>query len=376
MEEQTQLRDGVMYEVLAGELRESILGGEYKPGQQLDSEAQLCRRFGVSRGPVRQALATLVQERLVSRVPGKGTFVSEHSGRQKRSKQKLGQIAVLIDASGSLDDNFCVLEILEGINQAAGDLAGQYKFVYEFHRFSDERDHFASDMFSSDEYDGFLIIPFTHYCVDFLSVMPPTTSAPVVGFFRHIHSEAITQYYIDHEAAAYRAAQLLISFGHKRIAMLLTAERALNIAGRERLSGCKRAMREAGIDGDAMLSLRVNNDPQSIRHATRQLLADTESPTALMISGGLMVPAATQAIRAAGLSVPDDLSVIAFDDVPEAMSHEPPLTVVKQPLIRGVKAALGRLLYEIEHPGQAPISSAICPEIILRESIRVRHDNP
>ena len=104
-------------------------------------------------------------------------------------------------------------------------------------------------------------------------------------------------------------------------------------------------------------------------HQTLSRLWDNpQPPTALLIGGGLLVQPVCQWLNTNGLRIPEDLSVIAFDDVSAAALQTPPLTVVKQPLIQGVKTALKRLWYELDHPLEPAIHNTMTPEIILRES--------
>lgn len=67
-----------LYRQLSELLRSQVLSGEFTPGQRLPSEAQLGEKFGISRITIRQALGNLEREGIVTRVPGKGTFVAEH----------------------------------------------------------------------------------------------------------------------------------------------------------------------------------------------------------------------------------------------------------------------------------------------------------
>jgi len=99
-------------------------------------------------------------------------------------------------------------------------------------------------------------------------------------------------------------------------------------------------------------------------------LARPGRPSALLIGGGSLTEPALQAIRELEIRVPQDLSVIAFDDTPSAQGFDPALTVVKQPLERTAGTGLDRLMAEIERPGEKAAQTGLASELVVRGSCR------
>ena len=353
---------GTKHALLTEQLKTDIASGRLMPGDLLESESQLCRRFGVSRGPARQALACLEEERLIYRVPGKGSFVAEVRKPAPSSKQ----LEVLIDVSRSIRDSL-VLEVIEELNEAASHLCPDYRLTFAFHPFNAERDREWWDLRCRDGLAGFLVIPLTHYCTSFLSTLRPGEQ-PVVSFFRRLDSNHISQFYIDHEDGACRATEYLIHLGHKRIGILLGAPASKRPDSVERLNGYKRALDKAGLAFSSDCVAEVSLSAEAITATVRDLLSRDKAITAILIGGRILTTPCLQAIHALGLKIPDDLSVIACDDTPEALVHSPPLTTIGQPLQRGAQMALEKLLSQLSHPNEKPISIGIKPEIVIRES--------
>jgi LacI family transcriptional regulator len=127
----------------------------------------------------------------------------------------------------------------------------------------------------------------------------------------------------------YTATRHLIAAGHRRIAMI-TGEPWME-ATRHRSAGFRRALREAGIAVDASL-LRVGDwTPPSGYQETMALMELAAPPTAIFCGNDLMAQGCYDALKASGLSVPADISVIGFDNRPMAQFMDPPLTTLDLP---------------------------------------------
>jgi DNA-binding LacI/PurR family transcriptional regulator len=133
------------------------------------------------------------------------------------------------------------------------------------------------------------------------------------------------------------ATRHLIELGHRRIAMISGPDDVL--CCRPRLDGYRAAMDAAGIPVDAGLVVRAPLTKENGYEAARSLLARPDRPTAIFAANDLQALGVYQAAREAGLRIPDDLSVVGFDDIPVVAWVDPPMTTVHQPLTEMAVAA-------------------------------------
>lgn len=167
---------------------------------------------------------------------------------------------------------------------------------------------------------------------------------------------------VDHEAAAYRATRHLLATGHRRIAHVFGPRRA----GRERRAGFLRALAEAGLRPFALVEGDFSE--QSGYDAGRALLAKKARPDAVFLANDRMALGFYKAAWELGIAIPDQVSVVGFDDLRFAAYLTPPLTTMRQPaelLGRRAGAAVLALL-----AGQRPKSTVLPCELIARASVR------
>jgi LacI family xylobiose transport system transcriptional regulator len=133
------------------------------------------------------------------------------------------------------------------------------------------------------------------------------------------------------------ATRHLIEFGHRRIAMLGGPFRMM--CSRARVDGYRTALETAGIGVDPALVREGNFHHEAGYAAGRELLARPDRPTAVFAGNDLQALGIYEAARELGLRIPDELSVVGFDDLPLAHWVGPPLTTVRQPLVEMAETA-------------------------------------
>lgn len=141
---------------------------------------------------------------------------------------------------------------------------------------------------------------------------------------------------------AFDAAQHLLSLGHRRIATITGPIDQDNAIAR--LAGFQAAMLQAGVPVDDDLVIRAHYGVDQGYEATRVLLTRSAPPTAIFGASDDTAFGAIHALREHGLRVPDDVSVIGFDDLPPAGWADPPLTTIRQPLAQMGSAAVDALV--------------------------------
>jgi LacI family transcriptional regulator len=133
----------------------------------------------------------------------------------------------------------------------------------------------------------------------------------------------------DSEAGARRLVEHLLALGHRRIGMIVEDDDVST--ARERRAGYEEALAAAGVAADPQLVVRGTVDPAGGASGMQQLLQLAERPTAVFTVNNLVALGAIEAVRAAGLEVPDDVALVCFDDIEYASRLYPFLTVMVQP---------------------------------------------
>lgn len=168
---------------------------------------------------------------------------------------------------------------------------------------------------------------------------------PVVMFNRGQDAAGLSEVTSDNLAGGRRAAQHLVDTGHRRIAHIMGWQGSST--GRDRAKGFCEALREAGLKPFAMIDGMYSRDEAA--RATRDLLAGTDRPDAIFVGNDHMAFAVMDTLRyELGLSVPEDISVIGYDDVPLAGWPSYSLTTIRQPVRQMVEATVNILLNQIE----------------------------
>ncbi|MFI8593120.1 LacI family DNA-binding transcriptional regulator [Microbacterium sp. NPDC078428] len=169
-----------------------------------------------------------------------------------------------------------------------------------------------------------------------IMVTPTVVSAPVevpiVAIDPHTGHAELPTVESDSFGGALQAMQYLLSLGHRRIGFLAGRPDLRSSAARD--AGYRKALRDAGLEADPALVRVGLYIPETAREQAHLLLAQPDRPTAVFAANDLSAIAVMEAGAALGLRVPEDLSVIGFDDVPEASRVVPALTTVRQPMRR------------------------------------------
>jgi DNA-binding LacI/PurR family transcriptional regulator len=146
------------------------------------------------------------------------------------------------------------------------------------------------------------------------------------------------------------ATEHLLGLGHRRIAVIAGQRRT--VWGGARMAGYRSALASAGLRHRAEYVRHAGSDEAAARRCTHELLDLPEPPTAVFVCSDRMALGVYEALAERGLRVPDDMSVVGFDDLPQARWATPALTTVRQPLGEMAATAL-RLLVRMMH-GERP----------------------
>lgn len=212
--------------------------------------------------------------------------------------------------------------------------------------------------------DGFIIAAKTNN-IKFLENLIKKEKIPVVLIAHDIPLLPIDSVTVDDCLGGFQVTEHLISLGHKRIGFL--AEDAWS--SKERIRGYQQALSKAGIEFDASL-IQVCKPPnlESAQIQAAKLLGLSERPTAIFGSNDTLAVGAMQAAQKMKLNIPNDLSIIGFDNSDMSRVVEPPLSTVIQPIKEIGHQAMNLLIQKIEGKGNVGQRIVLLPKLVLRES--------
>jgi len=204
------------------------------------------------------------------------------------------------------------------------------------------------------------------------------SSLPTVMIGRELQNPSVSSVIVDNQLGAQTALEHLYSLGHRKIAFIRGPEALADTA--PRWKGIRTFAKSSGLELDPRLivDLPKSRDPTSSFEAghklTEELLNQKRPFTALMAFDDMTAFGAIRALAKAGLHVPQDCSVIGFDDVATSSLYTPALSTVRQPMesmgAMAVSIALDGINAVLEKREVAAIHRKIAPELAARESTR------
>jgi len=192
----------------------------------------------------------------------------------------------------------------------------------------------------------------------------------VVFYDNDVRGLAVDRVFVENRAASRRAVEHLLDLGHERIGVL-TGD-LHDFTGRERLEGCKAALAERGVPLRPSYVIDAHWTYDGGHNGMRALLELPEPPTAVYSCNYNMTHGALALLKEHRLKLPDDLSLVSFDDVPLFALHDVGITAVSQPVDRIADTIAGILRRRLSKPaGNAPhTTTTLQCDIILRGSTR------
>jgi LacI family transcriptional regulator len=192
---------------------------------------------------------------------------------------------------------------------------------------------------------------------------------PVVAVSGHRDIAGVTNIVLNHTRAAKLALEHLTALGHSRIAFIKGQEFSSDTE--VRWDAVLASAKKLGVVVNPMLTGQLEGEsssPQLGYEVTRKLLTTRQPFTALFAFNDVSAIGAIRALREAQRRVPEDVSVVGFDDIESAAFQNPPLTTVRQPLRQMGVIAAETLLQRINAPRKMPYPKAISiePEFIVR----------
>ncbi|MFH0877895.1 MAG: LacI family DNA-binding transcriptional regulator [Candidatus Omnitrophota bacterium] len=207
------------------------------------------------------------------------------------------------------------------------------------------------------------IINNRHHVEDLLSV-----NLPIVVMNHLPENMEVASVSIDNIKGAQTATEYLINLGHERIA-ILTGD-LMTQAAQQRLEGYKRSCQKAGIALKEEYILKGDYSRKSARAAAEKIMECDKKPSAVFVSSDDMAMEAIAVFIENDLKVPEDISVIGFDDDPVCLYGPVALTTMRQPLKEMAQTATKELYLKMQDPVREVNRIVLSPELIIRDSVR------
>ncbi|MCG2798970.1 MAG: LacI family transcriptional regulator [Cellulomonas sp.] len=197
------------------------------------------------------------------------------------------------------------------------------------------------------------------------TVVDVDAGVPIVAIDPHTGSAELPTVESDNLTGGLLATRHLIGLGHRRIGFM--AGRPDLRSSQLRETGYLQALAEAGIEADPSLVRNSDFRLETAREPARELLSRPDRPTAVFAANDLSAIGTMEVALELGLDVPGDLSVIGFDDIPEAARTTPPLSTVRQP-IQQMGAVAVKLLVAVLEGRQTESHHVLPTSLVLRAS--------
>lgn len=352
------------YRALRDWLVENIDKGRFQYGDKLPSENMLCSKFSVSRQTVRKALDELEDVGAIERRKGSGSYV-----KKQMLKPKNNMVGVCM----SFLDNYIFPEVLSGIEGVLTEAGYGIDLGFGHNRVENEA-RFLERMIDSNV-AGLIVegiksaLPNPN--IKYYKALT-ANKVPIVFVNNYYPDFPCTCVLMEDEKWTYDITNLLIAAGHKKIAGYFKFD---DLQGHWRYAGYIRAMMDAGLEVDENCigwydSSNTAHTPQKMDMLEEDLVSSIDECTALVCYNDFVAKRLIGKLDKKGRKVPDDISIVGFDNSVDAKINGNDLTSVNHPKEKvGIEAAQ-RLLHLIKNPEEIKEERVCCymPSFIRERS--------
>lgn len=275
---------------------------------------------------------------------------------------------------GDIENPFFALA-MRGISDVAS--AAGYSVILINSDENVEAEEEALEVLLDNQVDAVIVAPASSAHVEHLT-SAARAGRPLVLLDRRANGEGHDSVTVDNRSAAETATEELLRYGHRRIAFISTheyphptyrrGEEITMSSVSDRVGGVLHALDSAGIEAPEQ-HIRLDARRRGVDTVTRELLGEERPVTAIIASDSLIAMAVFATIRAEGLRIPEDVSLIAFDNPEWTAVTTPPLTVVEQPIYDLGAAAARRALQRVRGESVAKPAMVFGTRLVERGSV-------
>jgi len=363
------------YSIVKESIKSKILDGTYKPNQKISSESELMKEFGVSRHTVRLAIGDLVTTGWLYREQGAGTFCADRTKSESETSQVQSKNIAIITTYIS---DYIFPSIIRGAEKQLSEHG------YNVSLFSTNNNHKTEkkvlETILSQHFEGIII-----------EATLSATTNPNINYYLNLESKNIPYIMINacydelepisitlnDEKGAYLQTEHLIDLGHKNIVGFFKTD---DKQGSRRMKGYLKAHRDHDITIIPSNIVTYHTDEKGTKPLEKleDILSQNASnrPTAIICYNDELAVKLLDVIREHQLNIPNDISIVGFDDSFLANVSEVKLTTIKHPQSELGEAA-GKLILDMikESKGDKkdtnkPRSIVFEPQLVLRNSTK------
>ncbi len=323
----------------------------------------VARLAGVSTATVSRALvypekvSSLTKKRVEDAILKSGYISNTLTRTVRRDESK-----IIITIVPDICDPYFT-EIIRGIEETATKYG--YSILFSDGKLPQKRENTYVNLIFTRQVDGMLLLGSDlFFRVDDESEQ--RNLPPIVMACEYDPELELPTVHIDDLTAAFDMVNYLAQMGHKKIAQIAGPQNSTSYQFRDQ--GYRQALRKAGICFDASYCLYSNLTVEGGASALRKLLALADTPSAIFCHSDTMAIGAMQEAKKLGLRIPQDLSVVGFDNIQSSMYCEPPLTTVSQPRYEIGKQAMLMLLELMKGKRVRAGSRLLDTKLIIRNS--------
>lgn len=347
-------------------LKEKIIRGEWEPHMQLPTELELAEQFEVSRITSKRALMELENENLIYRRQGSGSFVKEMGQNQQLENRNQGEkiISMILPFDGSAG--------LMGYVHGAIEYTTAKGYTLQIHTTKESPDVERSLLIEIPQkgVQGIIIYPKEdNKNLDILYDLY-LEEYPIIAIDKYFDSVPLCSIYSDNFEGGYLGTEYLIQKGHEKIAFVssITIENTSSL--RNRYFGYCKALKDYQIHLDKEMAIfkpEQNNGKMDYEKIIKTLL--TQGATAIQAENDYVAVDLLKACLELGVAVPEQVSIIGFDNLEFTAYVEVPLTTIEQNFFGFGQKAAQRLITWIE-TGKSPKVKEVLPvNLIERQSV-------
>lgn len=357
-----------LYQHIVNALTAKIESGELQAGDQLPTEAEISKKYNVSRITSKRALTELENAKLIYRIQGKGSFVSTDRAPQKHLSKTNKEILLILPFA----HNPGLGDYEKGINEYLA--TTDYTLNIQSNTIVGQRRLLETALQSANS--GLILYPISSISDLGILYQYHLAQYPLVTMDKCIEGIPFRSVVSDNFGGGYQASKHLIENNHKKIAFISSLKVENSSSIRERYFGYLKALYDYKLIDYSVNDLTdryLTHDNDNGREYYIQFIQAvvTQGITGIVAENDLIAIEIIQIAKELGLSVPDDFSIVGFDNIHLAGFVEPKLTTISQDFGQMGYQAAQSLITLIENPQDHPHENTVVPvRLIERQTVK------